>query len=60
MSFATASEFGTTHSQETDGLKQLFDGKFAEINETLNLAQGSWEISWCSCCDNSCCDTQVE
>lgn len=57
MSFATASEFGTTHSQETESLKQLFDGKFAEIDETLGLAQ-SIELSWCSCCGDSCCDAQ--
>jgi hypothetical protein len=56
MSFATASEFGTTHSQETDSLKQLFDDQFAELSETLGLA----ESSWCSCCDVSCCDTTIE
>jgi hypothetical protein len=57
MSFATASEFGTTHSQETESLKELFDGQFGEINETLGLAQ-SIELSWCSCCGDSCCDAQ--
>ncbi len=56
MSFATASEFGTTHSQETDSLKQLFDDQFAELSETLGLG----ESSWCSCCDVSCCDTVEE
>ncbi len=54
MSFATASEFGTTHSRETDSLKQLFDSKFTEIDETLGLSQVV-VMSWCSCCADSCC-----
>jgi hypothetical protein len=59
MSFATASEFGTTHSQETDSLKQLFDSKFTEIDETLGLSQ-SIIVSWCSCCGDSCCDVEEQ
>jgi hypothetical protein len=57
MSFATTSSFGMEHSQETDGLKQLFDDQFAELDETLGLAES---FSWCSCCDVSCCDTVEE